>query len=175
MADGPSPPGPRHCSDAAVPADAGVPAREDRRWQRPQDRQWARAITTVNSTNAGPLTKYLATATAPVVLVQEHHKTDAKLATFEAELADLGWRGAWTAAVPSPATSGSQGGTAVLARSDIAVTEVPGAPGGVLLRGRATAALVNWGLPQGLVCVSLYLRTGEGLSAANTAHRGPDR
>ncbi|CAK0840937.1 unnamed protein product, partial [Prorocentrum cordatum] len=148
-------------SGASSPG-AGLSAR------RPQ-RQWAASVTTVNTSNSGPLAAYLQRTASPVILAQEHHRRGSRLANFEADLAALGWRAAWAPALEGAGADGTVGGTAVVVRSDIPIAGVDAAPGGVLVPGRAAAAHVEWGTPMGLVCVSIYLRTGEGLSPENTA------
>ena len=54
-----------------------------------------------NGTNAGSLKEYFAQCRAPVVLAQERHTMAGSLATLEADLADVGWQGAWAPVLAS--------------------------------------------------------------------------
>eukprot|EP00959_Pyramimonas_sp_CCMP1952_P135088 2826541-Pyramimonas_sp.AAC.1 len=81
-------------------------------------------------------------------------------------LADLGWHGAWTAGLGTDAQcTGS--GAAVLAPSFVSLTTAPGLADGTLVPGRAAAARVHWGIPQGLVCISLYCVDSVGYAGPN--------
>eukprot|EP00959_Pyramimonas_sp_CCMP1952_P087896 1839171-Pyramimonas_sp.AAC.1 len=80
----------------------------------------------------------------------------------------MGWRGQWLAATPT-LDGGSEGGVAVLARTYIQVTSAPFLKAGEIVPGRAVAGVVHAGPSGGLVCVSLYLFTGEGRTPRNLA------
>ena len=125
-------------------------------------------IVTVNANSHGTLMRYLNTSEADVIFAQETHAMYCKLPEVQADALDMGWRGQWLAAEPTP-DGGSEGGVAVLTRTNIQCTQAPFLQRGEIVAGRAVAGLVQAGRPGGLVCISIYLATAEGRSPRNLA------
>ncbi|CAK0827554.1 unnamed protein product, partial [Prorocentrum cordatum] len=91
-----------------------------------------------------------------------------KLASFQGEVADVGFSGIWAPAVPSGTSeAGTPAGVAILARTSITITEPPFTKDPVLYPGRLVAAHVHWGARGGLVILSLYLVDSVGLDDQN--------
>ena len=59
------------------------------------------SITTINVTSHGCLFDYLPTATAQVLIVQEHHLVEEKLQQARGRARDMGWHGHWAPRFPA--------------------------------------------------------------------------
>ncbi|CAK0906391.1 unnamed protein product, partial [Prorocentrum cordatum] len=109
-------------------------------------------------------------AECSVMAVQETHVDQEHLADKQHAMLDAGWKGLWAPAIRSDSGAGTTGGVAVLVPSHITATAPPQCDSHILIPGRAVACHVRWGLPGGLVVISVYLKDGEGLGATNCSH-----
>eukprot|EP00959_Pyramimonas_sp_CCMP1952_P040592 849017-Pyramimonas_sp.AAC.1 len=107
-------------------------------------------ITTVNANSLGTLSKYLVDCSSGAVIAQEHHARSDKLSEVQGDAQDSGWRDARCPALLT-AAGGAEGGVAVLAKTDIAVTQAPLLADGIIVPGRAVAAHVHAALTGGFV------------------------
>ena len=123
---------------------------------------------TANFTSHGPMVEFLKEATCEIVTVQEHRATGERLPDVQSRCRDAGYHGIWATAIPTDAGD-SSGGVAVLAKSNITISAPPGRPDPVMEEGRMVGGHFHYGVTGGIVMISVYLRTGEGMSAANLA------
>ena len=79
-----------------------------------------------------------------------------------------GWAGVWSAALPGQG-KGTMVGVCLFAPSNIGIAVPSHISVGELSAGRAVAAHVAAGPPGGVGLASVYLHTGQGLSADNKA------
>ncbi|CAK0847681.1 unnamed protein product, partial [Prorocentrum cordatum] len=120
------------------------------------------SLATLNCSSEKQLLGYMAHCSHTVVAVQEHHVAPDDLADAQHRLLDAGWQGIWAAADPT-GNGGTQAGLAVLARPNVLITRGPCLNGQTeLAGGRALPAQVHWGVPGGVVLVSVHLYVNEG-------------
>ena len=78
-------------------------------------------VTTLNVTSFGPLEGYLEECSGQeIILVQETHVVEDRMAAMQAKAADSGYHGMWGPALPT--AGGSQGGVAVLVPTTARIT-----------------------------------------------------
>ena len=147
------------------------PAPSTRCWATPESLAiHGLRVATANVNGAGTLPGLLRAPQfqdVDVVLVQEHKIQDRdRLSQQSQTVLRLGWVSIWTPAVPGP-KEGPSGGTAILARFGLGLSEVP--EFGQNCPGRLTAARVQIPGDLEFLAVSLYLRVSEGLSEANVS------
>ena len=125
------------------------------------------SITTVNTTNQGPMLEYLEQVQPwGVELVQEHHVLPAGMLTATAKVRKLGYKFCAAPAVASGRSdAGSSGGAAVIVRNCYGVKPLHGiqddAQPWMIYPGRAAGARVLGLIRGGMIFISLYLKTGE--------------
>eukprot|EP00959_Pyramimonas_sp_CCMP1952_P303138 6343000-Pyramimonas_sp.AAC.1 len=95
-----------------------------------------------------------------VVMLQEHHISATLLADAQA-------RGVWPDAKEPGNAGGTQSGLAILARPTAMMTRAQFMTAGSLADGRALPAQVHWGVPGGLMLITMYSYVNEGWSDNN--------
>ena len=117
--------------------------------------------TTLNVTSFGPLEGYLEECSGQeIILAQETHVVEDRMAAMQAKAADNGYHGVWAPALPT--SGGSQGGVAVLVPTHVCVTAPPGRSSPVLEARRLVAGYVHWGVRGGFAAISVHLKDGDG-------------
>ncbi len=133
----------------------------------PDRELFALTVDTANSTGWAPLQRYLLKTDAHVVLGQEHHLRGEGVAAASQWSRKRGWKSLWVEAEPGDG-GGTRGGVAIFARDHLGLARPPWGDEQVI-PGRAAAAVLEAPGHRPLLIFSVYLRDGEGMSAANRA------
>ncbi len=163
----------RWCSDGAV-AGEGVPSRRKRpRGRRARGQGSCCDVILLNSSGKPQLLEALGDLprkTTAAVLVQEHHATRDSLADLQSQVKELGWKLGPAEAVRT-AKGGASAGTAVVVPSHVGWGAVRQGSweidAGPTNRGRLAAAWVQAGIVGGMLVISVYLHTNEGMTPRN--------
>ncbi len=130
-----------------------------------QDHMVGLSVVTCNATAWGPLSRFLSSTAADIVLAQEHHLGPHEVAARSAWALRAGWH-----SVIAPAERGTgdgwRAGVAIFARPAMGLSH-PRAGGHVVVPHRAVAACVQPPGHRTTTVVSLYLHDGKGVSADN--------
>eukprot|EP00959_Pyramimonas_sp_CCMP1952_P284852 5955159-Pyramimonas_sp.AAC.1 len=109
-------------------------------------------------------------------MFQETRVVDQRLGAVQSAARDAGWRGLWAPAEETGGASAAScsSGACVLAPTDVMVTMPPDGDH-VVFPHHAAAARVHWGVPGGLIVVSVHMVQGVGVAGPTSRSFGRGR
>ncbi len=132
------------------------------------DHLLALAIDTINATSWGPMSRYLLTTSAHVLLCQEHHLGPHDVPAAAAFAVRHGWQVIMLPAEPGDG-EGWRAGVAIFARRFIGMSP-PRVGGYQVLAARAVAAQLEVPGYRPFTALAIYLEHGKGIGEPNLQH-----